>query len=160
MDNENLLADLQSALNFVEEIANILNQSINSLAFHLIPKPTTENKGNEEKGSKKDWDKAQILARNFQSTPMFWSMLEIPFQTLLSELPEDKESAMEKWFKITDESAQAAFRKTADSLNISAREQKAIVEAQGLFFNLRSKIFKSPEFSQYAPKGKSKGGNQ
>lgn len=160
LDNENLLADLQSALNFVEEIAKILNQSVNSLAFYLIPKPATENKGGEEKGSKKDWDKAQILARNFQATPMFWSMCEIPFQAFLSDLPENRESAIEKWFKITDESAQTAWRKTADSLNISAREQKAIVEAQSLFFNLRSRIFKSPEFSHYAPKSKSQGGNQ
>lgn len=160
LDNESLLADLQSALNFVEEVAKILNQSINSLAFHLIPKPKTENKGSEEKGSKKDWDKAQILARNFQAMPIFWSTLELYFQELLSELPENKEAAMKKWFKAIDETAHKAFHRTADSLNSTAHEQKAIVKAQSQFLNSRSEIFNSPTFSEYTPKDKAKGGIQ
>ena len=161
LDNENLLADLQSALNFVEEIAKILGQSVNNLAFHLMPKPPTENKGNDEKRNKKDWEKAQILARNFQAMPTYWSTLETSFQNLLSKLPIDKMAAMSDWCAFVLETARDAFSRTANSLSGAAREQKAIVEAEAEF-NKQRNIFLSKNemiYGAYLPKGKTKGGN-
>jgi hypothetical protein len=131
---------LGTAIQFAEEIAANLRAGIRKLA-----KVLTDDEAN---------------AANFPAMTFYWSALELDFQHLLSNLPTKKEAAMREWFAFVLKTANDAFRQTADSLSGSAREQKAIVEAEGLFRALRYKAINSSEFKTYLPETKAKGGNQ
>lgn len=141
--NDNQLLDfLKTALEFAEEIAGNLRSGIKKLAKILTD------------------DEAK--ATNFQAIPIYWSTLELRFQRLLSDLPNEKDAAMRKWFDVVLSTANTAFRQTADSLSGAAKEQKAIVEAEAEF--RRRKNFlrkdKNSEYGSYWLDKKSKGGTQ
>ncbi|MGI8848631.1 MAG: type I-E CRISPR-associated protein Cse1/CasA [Pyrinomonadaceae bacterium] len=104
LTDEKLVSDLKTAIEFAEEIGKHLKSSVNTLAFHIIPKPKNEGK---EQASKTDWEKARILARTFQAMPVYWSTLELDFQHLLSNLPTQKEAAMREWFAFVLKTAAA-----------------------------------------------------
>ena len=157
LTDEKLIDNLKTAIDFAEEIGKVLKNSADNLAFHLIPKPTNENK---ERGSKKDWEKARILAKTFQAMPIYWSTLELKFQKLLADLPDEKDEAMREWFGEVLRTADDAFNQTANSLSGSAEELKAIVEARRLYGGLRYKTKESPNYKIYLPETKSKGGTQ
>jgi len=139
LDDTELLQTLRNAVEFAEQIGFVLKLGIKKLAGEL-----------------------ETDAANFQAMPMYWSTLELSFQNLLSNLPNDKTAAMSDWCGFVLDTARDAFRRTADSLSGAAREQKAIVEAEAEF-NKQRNIFLSKNESVYGiylPKGKSKGGNQ
>jgi CRISPR system Cascade subunit CasA len=142
LDDAELLQILRNAIEFAEGISASLRSGIKELAIALTDKPDN--------------------AANFQAMPMYWSTLELAFQNLLSNLPNDTTTAMSDWCKFVLDTARDAFRQTADSLSGAAREQKAIVEAEAEF-NKQRNIFLSKNentYGIYLPKGKSKGGNQ
>lgn len=137
-DNIQLTELLRFAVQFSEEISYSLKKGIKELA-----------------------DKLKTDAANFQAMPTYWSTLELQFQRLLSDLPNDKTAAMRDWCAFVLETAQNAFRQTTDSLSGAAREQKAIVEAEAEF-NKQRNIFLSKNESVYGVyllKRKTKGGN-
>jgi len=139
LDDADLLQTLRNAVEFAEQIGFVLKLGIKKLAEEI-----------------------ETDAANFQAMPMYWSTLELSFQNLLSNLPNDKTAAMSDWCGFVLDTARDAFRRTADSLSGAAREQKAIVEAEAEF-NKQRNIFLSKNESVYGiylPKGKSKGGNQ
>ncbi len=137
LSDNDLLNLLKTAIEFAEEISFVLKSSIKKLG-----------------------DLLETNAANFQAMPIYWSTLELDFQHLLSNLPTQKEAAMREWFAFVLKTANDAFRRTADSLSGSAKEQKAIVEAEGLFRALRYKTVNSSEFKVYFPETKAKGGTQ
>lgn len=105
LDNNELLNDLKTAIGFAEEIGRMLKFAVKILA-----------------------EKLESDVNNFSAVPTYWSNLEILFQRLLLDLPDDKETAMQNWFRRIDETARRAFEETADSLSGSDVEQKAIFE--------------------------------
>lgn len=159
LTDEDLAADLKTSIEFAEEIEKILKSSVDILAFHIIPKPGDEGK---EKGSKKDWERARIMARTFQAMPIYWSTLELNFHNLLSDLATKKDDAMREWFRVVLSIAKDAFRQTANSLSGSATEQKAIVEAESFFYYQKNKILRenNSTYGKYFPETKVKGGTQ
>lgn len=138
-DDAKLPELLRLAVQFSEEISYALKKGIKELADNL-----------------------KTNATNFQAMSIYWSTLELSFQTLLSNLPKDKTVAMSAWCKFVLDTARQAFRRTADSLSGAAREQKAIVEAEAEF-NKQRNIYLSKNqntYGAYLPKERSKGGNK
>ena len=139
LNNEELLQTLGYAVEFAEQIGFVLKLGIKKLA-----------------------EKMETDAANFQAMTMYWSTLEFSFQTLLSDLPQDKTAAMSAWCGFVLKTAQRAFRQTAGSLSGAAREQKAIVEAEAEFNKQRNICLNKNQtiYGAYLPKEKSTGGNQ
>lgn len=134
-DNE-LLNDLKQAIQFAEEISGVLRFAVKILAEQL-----------------------ESDANSFPAMAVYWASLENRFQELLSDLPNNKEAAMQKWFGFVDKTAKRAFEDTANSLSGSANEQKAIVEAESTFYKTRAKLLKTnSEYAQFLPNYKTKGG--
>lgn len=141
LDDAELLSDLQESIQFAEEIGKILRSSMRKLASEIHP----------DIG----------IANTFPAVPFYWSELETEFNNLLLDLPDNREEAKRKWFIKVDEIAKKGFRKTADSLSGSATEQKAIVEAEGLFFGLIKKYLNNNSTHRdYFPKHKTQGGEE
>ena len=136
-DDEELTTTLETAITFAEEIAEKLRSGIKKLA-----------------------DLLNTNVNNFQAMPIYWSMLELKFQRLLSALPIEREVAMREWFGEVLATADDAFEQTANSLSGSAEELKATVEARRLYGGLRYKAKESPNFKIYLPETKTTGGNQ
>jgi len=136
LDNNELLNDLKNAIGFAEDIGRVLKFSVKILA-----------------------EKLESDANNFSAVSTYWSKLEIRFQRLLLDLPNNKQSAMQNWFEFVDATARRAFNDTANSLSGSAVEQKAIVEAESSYFGARAKLLKgNSTYQQYLPHYKAKGG--
>lgn len=137
LNDENLLDSLKTALEFAEEISGNLRAGVKKLAETL-----------------------ETNAANFPAMPIYWSTLELRFQSLLSNLPNDKDAAMSGWFAEVLIVANNAFERTADSLSGSARELKAAVEAKGLFDGITYKTKQKPEYKNYVPQTKTTGGTK
>lgn len=139
LDDAELLQTLRNAVSFAEEIGYALKSGVKKLA-----------------------DELETNAANFQAMAMYWSTLELSFQNMLSNLPNNQTAVMPDWCGIVLATARDALRQTTDSLSGAAREQKAIVEAEAEF-NKQRNIFLSKNESVYGVyllKGKTKGGNQ
>lgn len=136
-DDKSLTENLESSIQFAEDIGNKLKDSIKKLADLLKTKPA-----------------------NFQAMPIYWSTLELRFQSLLSGLPDDKDAAMHEWFAEVLAIANRAFEQTVNSLSGSAQELKAAVEARGLFNGITYKTKQKPEYKNYVPETKSHGGSK
>lgn len=121
-DNE-LQGKLSTIIGFAEDLARILQSSINKLAFEFLPNIAGKDRS----------EKAKKIAENFPTMPTFWGNLEITFKRIIIHLPEKQDEAICEWFQFVNKTAKKAFDKTADSLSGSAIEQKAIVEAEKKF---------------------------
>ncbi len=137
LDDENLLESLKTSLEFAEEIS-----------------------GNLRAGAKKLAEKLETDVANFPAMPIYWSTLELKFQSLLLNLPKDKDAAMRDWFTEVLSVADDAFDQTANSLSGSAEELRATVEARGLFYGITYKTKQKPEYKNYVPEIKTKGGTR
>lgn len=136
-DDETLTERLELTIQFAEEIGEKLKGSIEKLAKLLKTKPA-----------------------NFQAMPIYWSTLELKFQTLLSDLPIDKDAAARRWFAEVLDAANDAFNRTANSLSGSAQELRAVVEARGLFGGISYKTKQKPEYKNFVPAMKTTGGTR
>ncbi|HEX8638589.1 MAG TPA: type I-E CRISPR-associated protein Cse1/CasA, partial [Pyrinomonadaceae bacterium] len=123
LNDDDLLNLLKTAVKFAEDISYVLKSGVKKLGELLETNPA-----------------------NFQAMSVYWSTLELDFQRLLSNLPTQKDAAMHEWFETVEKTAKKAFEQTANSLSGAAKEQKAIVEAEGLFSALRYKTVNSSEF--------------
>jgi CRISPR system Cascade subunit CasA len=138
LNNNDLLNDLGISIKFAEDIAGVLKFSIKNLA-----------------------EKLETDAANFSAMQIYWSSLETQFQKLLSDLPNEKQSAMQTWFEFTDKTAKQAFDDTANSLSGSAIEQKAIIEAESSFYRTRAKLLnENANYRENLPNYKTKGGKE
>ncbi len=136
LDNNELLEDLKTAIQFAEDIAGVLKFAVKNLA-----------------------EKLETKADSFSAMSIYWASLETRFQKLLSALPNDKKAAMQDWFEFVDETAKQAFDDTANSLSGSANEQKAIVEAESSFYRTRAKLLnQNSPYRENLPNYKTKGG--
>ncbi len=136
-DDNNLTETLETAIQFAEEISEKLRAGVKKLA-----------------------DLLQTNVANFQAMPIYWSTLELKFQRLLSNLPDEKEAAMREWFGEVLAVADDAFNQTANSLSGSAEELKGAVEARRLYGALRYKTKEASNFKNYLPETKTTGGTQ
>lgn len=137
LDNNELLKDLETAIQFAEEIAGVLRFAVQNLAKSLETKP-----------------------ESFSAASIYWASLETRFQRLLPALPNDKKAAMQQWFEFVDDTAKRAFGDTANSLSGSATEQKAIVEADSSFYRTRAKLLnQNSTYREFLPNYKTKGGS-
>ena len=137
LNDAELLNSLQESIEFAEEFGRILRSSMKKLASDLNA----------------------AIAESLPAVSFYWSNLESEFFKLLNDLTENKEKAMREWFVTVDQTAKEGFRKTANSLSGSATEQKAIIEAEGLFFSsIRKYLNKHSEYDKFFPKQKIKGG--
>lgn len=140
LNDNDLLNNLKTAIEFAEEISGNLRSALKKLAKFLSDDET--------------------MAANFPGMPFYWSNLETRFQNLLSGLPNDNDSPMSDWFGDVLLTANEAFDKTGNSFSGTAKELKAIVEAQGFYRALTNKTRELTPFKKYVPERKVKGGGQ
>lgn len=140
LNDDELLNLLKTAIEFAEDISNNLRAGVKKLAKIL-----TDD---------------EAAAANFPAMPFYWSTLETRFQTLLSDLPNERDKAMREWFGAVLSIADEAFDRTANSLSGAAKELKAVVEARNFYGALRYKTKESTGYKKYVPETKAKGGNQ
>ena len=141
-DDDALTGLLERAIQFAEEkggIAGTLRAGIKELAKSL-----------------------ETSAANFPAMPIYWSSLELEFQRLLLDLPDEKDAAMKEWFGFVLRTADDAFRQTANGLSGTAKEQRAIVEAEAEFRKQKNILLSKhkTDWGKYLPETKAKGGNQ
>jgi CRISPR system Cascade subunit CasA len=138
LSDEALLTQLETAIRFAEDTAKYLRDALKKLADNL-----------------------ESDISSFQGMTVYWSRLETQFHNLLIGLPEKNDSAIRDWFRTVDATARRAFDQTANSLSGSATEQKAIVEAQNLFFGLRRKLLNGrDDYRNYLNEHKTAGGEK
>ena len=139
LNDNDLLNDLKTAINFAEEMSGVLRFAVKVLA-----------------------EKLESDANSFPAMSLYWSGLENRFQILLSKLAKSKESALREWFGFVDETVKKnAFDKTVNSLSGSANEQKAIVEAESAFYKTRAKLISDNSvYQENLPNYKTKGGTK
>ncbi|HEV7377859.1 MAG TPA: type I-E CRISPR-associated protein Cse1/CasA [Pyrinomonadaceae bacterium] len=141
LNDQALVERLGSALGFADEVARILRSSLRYLAKLLLA-PGSDT------ASARQPDKNDIgnLAKSFAAESFYWARLEPHFKTLLIALPQDVraddydnnvllygERAVPSWALTLQRTAWAAFEETTHSLDMSARNLKAVASAERQF---------------------------
>jgi len=123
LKNDDLVADLETALSNAEDTGNTLYMTTRTLASKLLA-PFNDNQ------RKPDKNQVSNMARNFSAMPCFWSSLEESFYVLYRALPGDPETALDRWCDVLRVTAHNSLEQTIDGLDGSARSLQAAAEAQ------------------------------
>jgi CRISPR system Cascade subunit CasA len=141
-----LVDRLKDSLNLAENIGEILRNSIWFLS-KLLLSPMSDD-ANARQPDSKDVRK---VSETFGAEGIYWSRLESPFKNLLVNLPKDKsfdedgdevfgKEELKIWARTVDKIAMQAFEIAINGLSGSARELKAIAEAEGVFHSRMKKL--------------------
>jgi CRISPR system Cascade subunit CasA len=129
--DELLVATLRECLDWAREVAMLLGPG-------FMPDPRSPDGRSPRPGQRL----AHLLARSSRDETIravldelaiaaaFWSRLDIPFRTLLQELPEDRNGGQSRWGRTVYRAALQAFDEATDRLDRSARNLEAIVRAR------------------------------
>lgn len=143
-EGKDLVNQLKDALKLADDFANkVLFASVRLLAkFLLAPDPKSRQPDGEDVGR---------LMKTFGVDGIYWARLNQPFNKLLVDLPKDfaesaidkdttqKNKALKTWAETLDKTIRTAFDSAVNSLSNSARELKAVAEAEKNFWkNLRN----------------------
>lgn len=143
--DEELLNKFETAINFAEGIGECLRQSLNKLAYELLPNIAGRDRG----------EKSREIAKNFLGLSVFWSRLEVAFKNFIVNLPRKKDEVVYEWFQFVELTAVQSLDETAKSLSGSATEQEAIVKAKNKFWYEKSVVVKeNPQFKFYLSENK------
>lgn len=155
LDSLELVNDLRIAIQFSEATGDCVYAATKSLATLLIA-PESDMKNAKQP----DPESVSRVLKGLPALDEYWSSLEVHFSSLLVNLPFARDSALREWFHLVDESAIAAFQRTADRLSNKANEIKAAVKANGLLTGLRWKLREAnATYQHFLPAGKSHGGS-
>jgi len=149
LENPKLVALLGEVLTLAEKVGDskhiegeksggILNEGLRRLAYVLV-------KPNADEGIKPKEENIAPILKRLDAGSLYWSRLEPSFKSLMVNLPKDKtsdddgkeifgRSQLKIWAKIVVETAQKAFDSAVNSLSGSARELKAVAEAEKEFY--------------------------
>ena len=117
---EDLVGDLKYALNKSEEAGNTLKSAL----WHFAASFLSTEKGKAERGT------IENFVKHLGADSLYWSRLETPFYSLLPDLPQDRDRALETWVEKLRHTARDAFKEATRDLDQSARTLKAMVEAE------------------------------
>ncbi len=115
-DNKQYLDDLSECLKYAEDTDKALSTATWVLA----------------RGLADDKDSPKNIAKHLGVTSIFWSQLEQPFYGIMKEIPDDSNTALDKWVNLLWQTAWQAFQKGTRGLGHSARTLKALVAARGV----------------------------
>ncbi len=137
LKNTDLVAHLTSGLKQTKTVANDLEFAarIVGMIIHLKKleedgKPQTEwetwkGLNSNQKGDINNWVKHSNIMGDF------WSQLDLPFQTFVEGLPQDKWSATAVWQQKVRRTAQNAFNNLSHYTNLDPIARKALVSGNG-----------------------------
>ncbi len=149
-DEGKVLVDrLKDSLKLAEDFGEILRNSIWYLS-KLLLSPMSDDTNARQPDSKD----VRKVSDTFGAEGVYWSRLESPFKNLLVNLPKDKtfdddgdevfgKEQLKIWARTVNDVAKQAFENAINGLSGSAREFKAIAEAEGVFHSRMKKLRKN-----------------
>jgi CRISPR system Cascade subunit CasA len=129
LKDENLVPYLTDAITIAEKIEHNLKKGIRELATQILyPIP----------GMKPDKNVVNRMVDSFKAVPRYWSVLEVPFYSLINELAESSSKGLDredkillKWAEITVRcAADDSLNEQIDAVANEARGMKASVMAR------------------------------
>lgn len=133
-----LVNGLQDALDRAEEVFKSLNFAVQIVGMYLqvqISDVKTEIKtwrklNRNDKDAIKDWVAHTGVERHY------WAALEIPFQSFIVDLAQDRDPALWSWLERLRSAALASFDRAAQHAGNDGRSFKAVVRGKG-YLNYR-----------------------
>lgn len=146
-EGKDLVNQLKDALKLADDFGNkVLFASVRHLAKFLLA-PLSDN----SKAQQPDKEAVGRLTKTFGVDGIYWARLNQSFNKLLVDLPKDfaeaaidkdatqQNKALKTWAETLDKTVKIAFNSAVNSLSNSARELKAVAEAEKNFDdNLRN----------------------
>ena len=145
-DRPELIGDLGIAIEQAEDVGKLLSRCAFLLAW-LIRTPSTPDKnfddqtridnkiasGRNDRSKDREAQQVYQLFTSFGVERLYWSQLEAHFYRLMQDLPNDPETAKEKWRGHLKRVARAAFNQAIAYAGTDRRAQRAIVKAEEQF---------------------------
>lgn len=139
IQNENLLSELQSGLNWAEQVRSNLYIAVRELArFKIAPMHDLENVRSPNR------DDTDPLMKHWNTENVYWSKLETEFYKYLANLPGD-ENAHEDWQESIRNAARKALAYAADQVGTDPAGLKARAKAERTLNYLMYKTFNPSE---------------
>lgn len=136
LQDENLLSQLQTALNSAEEVRKQIWGALNTAAGIFLAPQSDQAEGRTADPK----DKAK-LTEHWNAEALYWASLEVPFYHLLEALPQNDEQAMQEWQMTLQTTARKVIEQTLSSLGSNARALKAAAQGRIQFLAGLKKIF-------------------
>ncbi|MAT97773.1 MAG: type I-E CRISPR-associated protein Cse1/CasA [Anaerolineaceae bacterium] len=138
-----LVMQLRDALERTDLLSKALYHAIQVMGMHWqIPDADNKKWGEINRNAKSainDWVDYTGAERHY------WASLDVPFQSLIVELPQDTETARANWWAQLRQSAQNAFDQAAEYTGSGPRSFKAVVRGQSYLNYRLSELFPKPE---------------
>lgn len=128
LEDTRLVDYMGKALDLAEKVALVERRAVQTLAALLLAPQVDGPKSRQP--HPKD---VSEFARHLDPLIDYWAALGGAFRKLMLCLPEDAASALNEWRDSVENSARSSFTRLVASIGGSAREMKAIVQAERTF---------------------------
>ncbi len=143
LQDKDLVLYLADAISETEKVSNVLRKGTRNLARNLLA---------FKDGDKPDPKVVSNVASSFDVLGDYWASLEVPFYSLMVELPniDDKKSRIYQWVRSdVKQAAQKSFDRCVNGLSSNNKSLKAIVQAENKFHFDLNLIMKELEEHNY-----------
>lgn len=124
--DEGLVDDLDHAVNMAEDVRRRLWGAARTLATYVLSPDADSESGRQP--APQDLD---ALMGQWAVERRYWSGLEVAFERMMVDLPQDREGALETWRTTLQRAAWGAFNPIADNIGGDPTRMKAVIRAQG-----------------------------
>ena len=100
LERPDLVPPLRDGLNLAERVGTLLRNAVRDLAREALA-PVD--------GANPDPGRVSALAESFESLPVYWASLDLPFRDYLLALPEDFRGARAAWAEAIESAARRGF---------------------------------------------------
>lgn len=128
LEDTELLGRLENAITLATEVREKLWIAVNCMAT-LVVSPTSDGKKRNEI-NKITRDQAGQLYNYWSTDRLFWGTLEVPFFTLLAEIPDYSDVALVNWKGVLRLTAWRALEQAINQAGQTAHALKAAVRAR------------------------------
>jgi CRISPR system Cascade subunit CasA len=141
-----LVEDVRFALGLADDFSAALRESIRALA-KLLAAPFSDDRNARQP----DPNDVKNIVNSLSSDEFYWARLDQPFKKLLTDLPQEfqhksddtaqpGDEAMREWVGTLQRTARAALDNAINSLSGSARDLKAVAQAEKVFGGAMKKL--------------------
>jgi hypothetical protein len=141
-----LVEDVRFALGLADDFSAALRESIRALA-KLLAAPFSDDRNARQP----DPNDVRNIVNSLSSDEFYWARLDQPFKKLLTDLPQEfqhksddtaqpGDEAMREWVGTLQRTARAALDNAINSLSGSARDLKAVAQAEKVFGGAMKKL--------------------
>lgn len=138
--NELLVSELANALTLSNSVLSKLRGAIFNLAKYVLSPNADQLNGRQPDA--KDINSMMVY---FGFERNYWGTLEMPFWSLLNDLPVNSELAMNRWKEILKQAAKNTLEKAADMAGENVHALKAAVKARRSLDYSIKELFPEPE---------------